>query len=1037
MALPLVKSARTTIRDWELVMLLKFSAAALCLFALLQAALPTAWAQTIDGDILRGQGKRAEGAGWYNLSTAKANAINVNAMRNYNEEVRLNYRNMVMSWAEKRGGKKLSTEDAQKRAVARLEELRNNPSSDDIRSGEAINVLVAVLSDPDIDPKNWHDKAVELPEGATIKDIVFHHYPKKMAPNEMKVLVSLSRLGKDIEWPIYLNNTAFDAERKGYVAAVSKVKQTVLSNKFEPSEIKALTSSLDKLKAKIDSSLDSKGKYRLQGKEFHSELTNATKLFDADNIDWAKYLLQETDQFEATTVEQLIAFMRQYRLMFAAADSPRSTKLYNELFLSMKKQASRLEHSEALLSRIDPMPEERKSRNETSERVLKKQSDSKDKAALALKSVFSPEAASLRANMVQTAKQMDNTDAGARVVQQLHDAKWPLDLLERSSIPKDELIAAGSGDANAAQSELVAVIGSSRWKSSNQIVAIDASPNREALVSAARNGFVTVWNPMLGTVQNQILVCDSDLNHVKLNRNGSSFLTADSDRKVKLWQVERGKQLQVFEGHKGAAWAAVFSSDEKSIYSIGDDSQLRVWKVSDGTCEKVIEISGMPVTLASHPSKATVAVSTQVGSVIVVNVATGEIEKELSAGVGRVSSVDFSPNGKYLAASLLSGEVTVWQVNNNYEVWKQKASVDKLKVFSIRFAKDSAALAIGDAKRLLLWGFESEGFETKDTVHGSAIGVLPFGNHWLVGWNERWISAYDGQGKAMDPASGPIMAAAVSPDGTAIAASARQLEKTQLWKLVGQISPLTLKGNGQWDTATCFSLDGRMVFTGGGNWVTKVWDIQKAQQITSFKGHTNWISSVDSASDGKRICSSAGDSTSRIWEIQTGKEILVVRGHKGPIVSSRFSPDASKLLTAGRDGYSKVWDSKTGSLLLEIPKSNKPVLAAAFRPFSDELASTDGSVVNLHSNTGDVRRSLVGHMKDVEDLDFNLDGSLVATSSQDGSVRIWNASTGEQFKSIQIHPRGGTIGMARFTPDGRHVITLNANGTCYVLRLAL
>ncbi len=338
-------------------MLLKFSSFALCLFALLQTVSKSGFAQTIDGDILRGQGQLARGAGWYNLNTAKANAINVNAIRAYNEEVRLNYRNRVMFWAEKNEGKKLSTEEAQKRADARLEELRSNPSNDDIRSGEAINVLVGVLSDPSIDPKYWQDKAVGLPGGTTIKNIVFHHYPKKMAPNEPKVLVSLSRLGKDLEWPIYLNNTAFDAERDGYVSAVSKVKRTVLSNKFEPNEIKALQNSLDKLKQKIETSLETKGGYRSQGKEFHSELINATKLFDAENIEWAKYVLQETDQYDATTVEQLIAFMRQYRLMFAAADSPRSTKLYNDLFVSMKKQASEFgvqpERMEAV--RIDPV----------------------------------------------------------------------------------------------------------------------------------------------------------------------------------------------------------------------------------------------------------------------------------------------------------------------------------------------------------------------------------------------------------------------------------------------------------------------------------------------------------------------------------------------------------------------------------------------------------------------------------------------------------------------------------------------------------
>ena len=40
--------------------------------------------QTVAGDTLRGAGAFASGAGWYNLRTAKSNAINVEAMRNYN-----------------------------------------------------------------------------------------------------------------------------------------------------------------------------------------------------------------------------------------------------------------------------------------------------------------------------------------------------------------------------------------------------------------------------------------------------------------------------------------------------------------------------------------------------------------------------------------------------------------------------------------------------------------------------------------------------------------------------------------------------------------------------------------------------------------------------------------------------------------------------------------------------------------------------------------------------------------------------------------
>src|SRR4051812_28395007 len=49
-------------------------------------------AQTPQGDILRGQGRYLEGAGWYNFNTARAGRINVETWKAYNGEVQRLYR---------------------------------------------------------------------------------------------------------------------------------------------------------------------------------------------------------------------------------------------------------------------------------------------------------------------------------------------------------------------------------------------------------------------------------------------------------------------------------------------------------------------------------------------------------------------------------------------------------------------------------------------------------------------------------------------------------------------------------------------------------------------------------------------------------------------------------------------------------------------------------------------------------------------------------------------------------------------------------
>ena len=50
-------------------------------------------------------------------------------------------------------------------------------------------------------------------------------------------------------------------------------------------------------------------------------------------------------------------------------------------------------------------------------------------------------------------------------------------------------------------------------------------------------------------------------------------------------------------------------------------------------------------------------------------------------------------------------------------------------------------------------------------------------------------------------------------------------------------------------------------------------------------------------------------------------------------------------------------------------------------------------------------------------------------------VRRWDAESGALIETIKCGPPQGDIGQVAFTPDGRHLLTANGNGTVYVLRL--
>jgi len=69
--------------------------------------------------------------------------------------------------------------------------------------------------------------------------------------------------------------------------------------------------------------------------------------------------------------------------------------------------------------------------------------------------------------------------------------------------------------------------------------------------------------------------------------------------------------------------------------------------------------------------------------------------------------------------------------------------------------------------------------------------------------------------------------------------------------------------------------------------------------------------------------------------------------------------------------------------------------------------------------------NLIGHRKGVNDITFNADGSMVATASDDGTIRLWT-DRGDSIKTITGHSE--RVAVVRFTPDSRRVVSASGKG---------
>ena len=301
-----------------------------------------------------------------------------------------------------------------------------------------------------------------------------------------------------------------------------------------------------------------------------------------------------------------------------------------------------------------------------------------------------------------------------------------------------------------------------------------------------------------------------------------------------------------------------------------------------------------------------------------------------------------------------------------------------------------------------------------------------------------------------------------SPDGSRLA-TADVEGQIRLWRSIDYQPLLTLVGHRNWVWSLAFSADGTLLASGSGDQTIKLWQVQTGELLTTLQEHTGQILSVAFSPDGTLLASGSGDQTIKLWDMKTRQSLTTLSGHTGWVRSVAFNANGTLLASGSDDQSIKLWridpEPLPVSSLRSIPKENSvrmigqllstlaghsnAVLCLAFRPTSVESeidpgpvqemlvsGSADQSIKLWHisevypfnreadtwSTQGILCKTLLGHSGWVRSIQFSSNGQLLASGSDDQTVKLWHGQSGKLLKTLQGHTNW--VWSVAFKPDG-------------------
>jgi WD40 repeat protein len=273
---------------------------------------------------------------------------------------------------------------------------------------------------------------------------------------------------------------------------------------------------------------------------------------------------------------------------------------------------------------------------------------------------------------------------------------------------------------------------------------------------------------------------------------------------------------------------------------------------------------------------------------------------------GEIESIDFSPDGRFLAFTCVDGSIKLWNVPSRTLACQFGGSAVPT---CVRFSPSGRLLAAAFYDHSVrIWDM-ARGILEKEFVEAANVRVLRF-----------------------------------SPDETLLAAACDDYV-CMLYRVADWVSCDVLMGHTDWIRAICFSPDGRRIATGSDDKTVMLWNVGQDSRGESFLLHYDCVMSAVFTRDGGRVVSGDLDGSIYLWDVCMLEPVWLSRDDSA-VHCLALDPSDEFLASGGAGGDAHLRHMRTGELV-RVLENPGPIDDIAFSPDGVWLAIAESGRLRL------------------------------------------------------------------------------------------